>query len=99
MKRGWYNSKIGRKLNHTLAAPLFIAFFPAFSHADGARFFAGLVTCSNILRLYLAGTGQGDSTLAQSISRSSDTKEVLGGPFIYVCLFHTRKFIRISKIL
>lgn len=87
-EKGWYNSKIGRKLNHTLAAPLFIAFFPAFSNAEGARFFAGLVTFSNILRLYLAGTGQGDSTLAQTISRSGDKKEVLGGPFIYVCLFH-----------
>jgi dolichol kinase len=87
-EQGWYNSKIGRKLNHTLAAPLFIAFFPAFSNAEGARFFAGLVTFSNILRLYLAGTGQGDSTLAQTISRSGDKKEVLGGPFIYVCLFH-----------
>jgi hypothetical protein len=79
--------------------PTVLPSFSAFSHADGARSFAGLVTCSNILRLYLAGTGQGDSTLAQSISRSSDTKEVLGGPFIDVCLFHTRKFFRISKIL
>ncbi|KAG7369975.1 hypothetical protein IV203_027721 [Nitzschia inconspicua] len=87
-EQGWYNSKIGRKLNHTLAAPLFIAFFPAFSEAEGARFFAGLVTFSNILRLYLAGTGQGESTLAQTISRSGDKKEVLGGPFIYVCIFH-----------
>jgi dolichol kinase len=86
-ENGWYNSKIGRKLNHTLAAPAFILFFPLFSSADGARFFAGLVTFSNILRLYLAGTGQGESSLAKTISRSGDKSEVLGGPFIYVCLF------------
>jgi dolichol kinase len=86
-ENGWYNSKIGRKLNHTLAAPAFILFFPLFSAADSARFFAGLVTFSNILRLYLAGTGQGESSLAKTISRSGDKAEVLGGPFIYVCLF------------
>jgi phytol kinase len=84
-ENGCYNSKVGRKLNHTLAAPLFILFFPAFSDAEGARFFAGLVSLSNMLRLYLAGTGQGESSLASTISRSGNKAEVLGGPFIYVC--------------
>ncbi|KAL3909873.1 MAG: hypothetical protein SGARI_002384 [Bacillariaceae sp.] len=84
-EHGYYNSKVGRKLNHTLAAPLFILFYPAFSHAEGARFFAGLVSASNMLRLYLAGTGQAESSLASTISRSGDKAEALGGPFIYVC--------------
>lgn len=86
-EQGWYSSKVGRKLNHTLAAPLFILFFPLFSPADGARLFAGLVTTTNILRLYLAGTGSGETSLAKTVSRSGDKAEVLGGPFIYVCIF------------
>lgn len=86
-EQNWYSSKVGRKLNHTLAAPLFILFFPLFSSADGARFFAGLVTTTNILRLYLAGTGAGETSLAKTVSRSGDKAEVLKGPFIYVCLF------------
>eukprot|EP00529_Nitzschia_sp_RCC80_P021166 CAMPEP_0113488754 /NCGR_PEP_ID=MMETSP0014_2-20120614/26180_1 /TAXON_ID=2857 /ORGANISM="Nitzschia sp." /LENGTH=416 /DNA_ID=CAMNT_0000382477 /DNA_START=126 /DNA_END=1376 /DNA_ORIENTATION=+ /assembly_acc=CAM_ASM_000159 len=84
----YYSSKVGRKLNHTLAAPLYILFFPLFSSADGARFFAGLVTLSNVLRLYLAGKGLAEeSSLASVVSRSGDKAEALGGPFIYVCLF------------
>lgn len=87
-EKGYYSSKVGRKLNHTLAAPLFILFFPLFSSADGARFFAGLVTLSNVLRLYLAGKGLSEeSSLASVVSRSGDKAEALGGPFIYVCLF------------
>lgn len=87
-ERGMYSSKVGRKLNHTLAAPLFMLFFPLFSAADGARFFAGLVTLSNILRLYLAGKGLAEeSSLASVVSRSGNKAEALGGPFIYVCLF------------
>ena len=87
-ENGYYSSKVGRKLNHTLAAPLYILFFPLFSSADGARFFAGLVTLSNVLRLYLAGKGLAEeSSLASVVSRSGDKAEALGGPFIYVCLF------------
>ena len=81
-----YNNKVSRKLTHTLSAPLFIFCFPLFSAADGARFFAWLVTLTNAVRLYVAGTG-GDSSLANSVSRSGDESEALGGPFIYVCLF------------
>lgn len=83
---GYYSSKISRKLQHTLLAPAFMATFPIFSPADGARYFAALVTLVNGLRLYLAATGQGESSLARSVSRSGDKSEALGGPFIYVCL-------------
>jgi dolichol kinase len=83
-----YDSKFARKLTHTLSAPLFIVFWPLFSNAQGAKYFASLVTLTNILRLYLAGTGDAaESSLAKSISRSGDQAEVLGGPFIYVCCF------------
>ncbi len=85
---GKYDSKTGRKLAHILSAPLFIVTWPFFSNASGARVFAGLVTLTNMYRLYLAGTGDAaESSLASTISRSGDKSEVLGGPFIYVCLF------------
>eukprot|EP00928_Gymnodinium_smaydae_P045383 TRINITY_DN30264_c0_g1_i1.p1 TRINITY_DN30264_c0_g1~~TRINITY_DN30264_c0_g1_i1.p1 ORF type:complete len:329 (-),score=20.25 TRINITY_DN30264_c0_g1_i1:200-1186(-) len=85
---GRYDSKMSRKITHTLSAPLFILTWPLFSDADGARVFASLVTLTNIYRLYLAGTSDAAGTsLANTISRSGDKSEVLGGPFIYVCLF------------
>jgi len=85
---GKYDSKTGRKITHILSAPLFIFTWPFFSEASGARAFAGLVTLTNMYRLYLAGTGDAaESSLANTISRSGDKSEVLGGPFIYVCLF------------
>lgn len=85
---GKYDSKTGRKITHILSAPLFIFTWPFFSDASGARAFAGLVTLTNMYRLYLAGTGDAaESSLANTISRSGDKSEVLGGPFIYVCLF------------
>ncbi|MGK3754052.1 MAG: phytol kinase, partial [Bacillariaceae sp.] len=89
-----YDSKFARKLTHTLSAPLFIIFWPLYSEAQGAKYFASLVTLTNILRLYLAGTGDAaESSLAKSISRSGDQSEVLGGPFIYVCLFQFFLFL------
>jgi len=83
---GYYNSKISRKLSHTCLAPFFMLVYPIFSPADGARFFAAVVTLVNAVRLYLAGSGGGESSLAKSVSRSGDSAEALGGPFIYVCL-------------
>lgn len=93
-----YDSKVSRKLSHTLSAPLFMIFFPFFS-GDGSRFFAALVILANIVRLYMAGTGL-DPKLANSVSRSGDKSEALGGPFIYVCLFQlfTLLFWRSSPI-
>jgi phytol kinase len=85
-EEGIYGPKVARKLVHTLSAPLFMLVWPIFSAADGARFFAGVVTLTNMLRLYLAGTG-GDNALAGAVSRSGDKSEALEGPFIYVCIF------------
>jgi len=98
-KNDLYGSKVSRKLSHTLSAPLFMIFYPFFSAADGSRFFAGLVIMTNIIRLYLAGIGL-DNSLADSVSRSGDKSEALGGPFIYVCLFEvfTLLFWRTSPI-
>lgn len=85
-KEGICGPKVARKLVHTLSAPLFMLVFPIFSEADGARFFAGVVTLTNMMKLYLAGTG-GDNALAGAVSRSGNRSEVFEGPFIYVCIF------------
>lgn len=87
-ENGKYGSKTSRKITHILSAPLFIITWPLFSEASGARIFAGLVCLTNMYRLYLAGTGDAaESSMVSAISRSGDKSEVLGGPFIYVCLF------------
>jgi phytol kinase len=80
------DAKVARKLIHVLSAPLFILVWPLFSPAQDARFFAGIITLVNGLRLYRAGTGTGDASLAGAVSRSGDKKEALEGPFIYVCI-------------
>lgn len=49
--------KDSRKIIHTLTGPLFIATWPLFSAAWGARFFAGLVGIVNSIRLILAASG------------------------------------------
>lgn len=85
-EEGYYNSKISRKLSHTFLAPFFMIAYPIFSPADGARYFAAVVTLVNAIRLYLAATSEGESSLARSVSRSGDKAEALAGPFIYVCI-------------
>ena len=65
---GRLDPRDSRKIIHTLSAPLFIAFWPIFSVAEGARFFAASVSFVNALRLFIAGSG-GDKSLAFAVSR------------------------------
>lgn len=90
--------KDARKIIHTLSAPLFILFWPLFSANDSARFFAACVPLTNAFRLYLASTAPSDgdaqssrgsndeAALARAVSRSGNSKEALGGPFVYVLI-------------
>lgn len=82
---GYLEPRDSRKIVHTLSAPLFIVFWPLFSAAQGARFFAASVSFVNAIRLFIAGSG-GDKSLAFALSRSGDQKEALGGPFLYVII-------------
>jgi hypothetical protein len=66
--KGYLDPKDSRKIIHTLSAPLFILFWPLFSEAVGARWFAASVSFVNVIRLYIAGSG-GDETLAYAVSR------------------------------
>ena len=91
-------SRDARKLIHTLSAPLFIVFWPLFTtHHPSSRVFAAIVPILNGIRLYIASQSSSgnnnesssESALAQAVSRSGDSKEALGGPFIYVCMLAT----------
>jgi phytol kinase len=94
---GRLDPRDARKSIHTLSAPLFMLFWPLFSEAAGARFFAATVPTVNAVRLYLASQTDrqqqqeeeteavsSEAALAAAVSRSGDSREALGGPFIYV---------------
>jgi phytol kinase len=86
-EKGWINTKDSRKLIHTFSAPLFILFWPLFSPALGAKYFAALVPCINAVRLWLASTGEGETSLMQAVSRDGNNpNEAIQGPFIYVVI-------------
>jgi phytol kinase len=87
--RGILEPRDSRKLIHTFSAPLFILFWPIFSDATGARAFCAIVPALNAVRLFAAASGEGETSLANAVSRSGDSKEALGGPFIYVCILAT----------
>jgi dolichol kinase len=79
------NPRDSRKIIHTLSAPLFMLFWPLFSDAGGARYFAAIVPLANAVRLVVAASGsQDEEELASAVSRSGDAKEAIGGPFFYV---------------
>lgn len=87
-KNGMLEPRDSRKVIHTFSAPLFMLFWPLFSDAEGARFFAAIIPLVNAVRLALAGSGAqgGDEELANAVSRSGDIREALGGPFVYVLM-------------
>jgi phytol kinase len=84
---GRLESSVSRKIIHCFSAPLFILFWPIFSNNLGARFFAGVVTMVNALRLILAAQGgEEEQGLAKAVSRTGNAKEALGGPFVYILI-------------
>lgn len=86
-EKNYVDTSDSRKAVHTFSAPLFMLLWPLFSGAAGARYFAGTVLMVKLLRLYAAGTGKSnEAALANSVSRTGDLREALGGPFIYVLI-------------
>jgi len=67
-EKNYLQPRDSRKIIHTFSAPLFMAFWPIFSAAEGARYFAASVSLVNAIRLFIAGSG-GDKTLAFAVSR------------------------------
>jgi len=82
-KKGTLQPQDSRKLIHTFSAPVFMLLWPMFS--SNGRWFAACVPFTNAIRLFLAGRGEGETELANAVSRSGGTEEALGGPFVY-CL-------------
>ena len=87
--REWLEPRDARKIIHTLSAPLFMLFWPLFSSATGAQWFAATVPALNAWKLYRAATASDEMSLRRAVSRSGDAAEALGGPFIYVVLLAT----------
>jgi dolichol kinase len=81
---------VSRKVVHATCGPLFVLFWPLFSPAPGARFFAALVPLMSLVRILLAASVS-DGDLINSVSRTGRAEEVLGGPLYYsvVLLFAT----------
>jgi len=82
-KDGIIPSILSRKIIHTTSAPLFLFVWPLFSSSNFAQYFASIVPILNAVKLYLAGSNQGDKDLADAVSRSGDSKEALEGPLFY----------------
>ena len=81
-----YGPTIARKVIHLLSVPAFMLFFPIFTAAEGAKYFASVVSLTNLIQLWLSGNNMGDPSLAKAVSRSGDTSEALAGPLIYVSI-------------
>jgi len=83
---GTLSSTLTRKLIHAGTGPLFVLGWPLFSDAPTAILFACAVPIINLARLWFAGqanSGSDGAELINSLSRSGDAKEVVGGPFYY----------------
>lgn len=81
--RGAVDPKLSRKVVHSGSAPLFMLTWPFFSGHPRARYVAALVPTAFMCRLLLARQGK-QPELVKAISRSGDSKEATGGPFLYV---------------
>jgi dolichol kinase len=73
---------VSRKVVHATCGPMFVVFWPLFSSAPHARFFAALVPVLSIVRILLAAAVS-DGDLINSVSRTGRAEEVLGGPLVY----------------
>lgn len=98
------DSKLCRKLMHTLSAPCFIVLWPFFSSAEWeSRLVAASLPVLQAVRLALSAFKQKTNNsyqisnaslttefnLADAVSRSGDRSEALGGPTIYVLVVIT----------
>ncbi|GMH78849.1 hypothetical protein TrST_g8159 [Triparma strigata] len=95
------DSKDARKIIHTGSAPLFMFVWPFFSDSPWAALMAGCVPLANLSKVIAAGQSANSNDveakeLASAVSRTGDSTEALGGPFIYtvVLLIATTFFWR-----
>ncbi|XP_031497005.1 probable phytol kinase 2, chloroplastic [Nymphaea colorata] len=85
-KRGVFDQKTNRKLVHITVGLVFMLFWPLFSDASWASFFAALAPGINVVRMILMGKGiLKNDAMVKSISRHGDYRELLKGPLYYAC--------------
>lgn len=77
--------QLSRKLIHTFSGPVLTLFWPLFSTAPNAKYYAALIPLLQIMRLAFASQSS-DSALVKAVSRSGKKQEALGGPLIYMCV-------------
>eukprot|EP00177_Eucheuma_denticulatum_P008184 GFKZ01014895.1.p1 GENE.GFKZ01014895.1~~GFKZ01014895.1.p1 ORF type:complete len:304 (+),score=19.62 GFKZ01014895.1:110-1021(+) len=81
-------SQLTRKLIHLTSGPLFLLFWPFYSHLPSARFIAAFPPFLLILALFISGNSSPSSpfvSLATIISRRGNASEALKGP-LYYCI-------------
>lgn len=80
---GLVPSTVSRKIIHCGSAPLFVLVWPFFSASRYARCVAVCVPLISLMRVLRAGNSDAKSDIVTAISRTGNSKEVLGGPLLY----------------
>lgn len=75
-----------RKALHLAAAPAFVATWPAYSSAPGARLAAAAIPAAVAAVLVVAARGGRGARLASAVSRSGAVAEAAGGPLAYTAV-------------
>ena len=95
------DTKLCRKLIHTLSAPAYMFAWPLYSSSEfETRVIASLLPLLQLVRLINAGTSEkidnyksqsktNGYNLADAVSRSGSRREAIGGPLIYCTVLFT----------
>lgn len=85
-RRGLLPRATARKVLHLAAAPAFVATWPAYSAAPGARLAAAAIPATVAAVLVVAARGGRGAHLASAVSRSGAVAEAAGGPLAYTAV-------------
>ncbi|GAB0489749.1 hypothetical protein MMPV_000974 [Pyropia vietnamensis] len=85
-RRGLLPRTTARKALHLAAAPAFVATWPAYSAAPGARLAAAAIPTTVAVVLVVAARGGRGAHLASAVSRSGAVAEAAGGPLAYTAV-------------
>jgi dolichol kinase len=86
-KRELLPTYVTRKIIHIFAAPLFLVCWQLYSGSGGSRYFAMFVPLAFIIQFAAIGMGwRKDEAFVNSMSRSGDPRELLGGTLHYAII-------------
>jgi phytol kinase len=93
-KRELLPTYITRKIIHIFAAPFFLVCWLLYSGSDASRYFAMVVPLAFIVQFAAIGTGmRKDEAFVNSMSRSGDPRELLGGTLHYAIIMFITTFL------